>query len=504
MVNRRQVLFGMAAAVGCMAIGIPGYAAEAGGVGSSPAGRRKPNLVFILVDQWRASATGYEGDTNAMTPNLDRLAGQSLRFRNTVSVCPVCTPYRAALLTGKFPTTTGMFLNDIAFPVEETGMGETLKAAGYATGYIGKWHLDGHGRRAYIPPERRHGWEYWKGAECDHDYNNSHYYLENPPEKKYWEGYDAFAQTKDAQQYIKDHARGEKPFALVVSYGPPHFPLYTAPEEYKKLYEQRPIKVRPNVPEEDRAAAEKALRGYYAQIAAMDKCIGDLLASVDENGLAENTIVIFTSDHGDVMGAHGCRPLMKQVPWDEAARVPFLLRYPPVTGKQGRVTPLPLNTPDILPTLCSLMGIAAPKTVEGDDLAEVVRGTGGPADRAALYMGIAPFGNEPQLKPYRAIRTKQYTYVRDLNGPWLLFDDVKDPYQMDNLVGKGEHAATQKELDMQLAAAMKRNGDPFHSAEESIAEWGYEVRPHGSIPYRPDSKPQSPRRLPATRTTTAS
>lgn len=504
MVSRRQMIIGAAAAMGCLAVGLPRAAGQAARADGDASAKRKSNLLFILVDQWRASATGYEGDSNAMTPNLDRMAAQSFRFQNTVSVCPVCTPYRASLFTGKFPTTTGMFLNDLALPVSETGMGETLRAAGYATAYIGKWHLDGHGRLAFIPPERRHGWEYWRGAECDHDYDKSHYYTDNPSEKKYWEGYDAFAQTKDAQQYIKGHAGDDKPFAMVISYGPPHFPLNNAPDEYRKLYEQRPLKLSPNVAEGHRPAAEKALRGYYAHIAAMDKCIGDLLATLDETGITENTIVVFTSDHGDTMGAHGCHAIMKQVPWDEAARVPFLLRYPLVTGKQGRVTRLPLTTPDILPTLCSLMGVAAPKTLEGDDLAEVVRGTGGPADRAALYMAVAPFGGGTDMKPYRAVRTSQYTYVRDLSDPWLMFDDAKDPYQMNNLVGKAEYAAKQSELDVQLVAALKRNGDSFHSAKESLAEWGYEVGPYGGIPYKAGEKVQAPVRRPAMRATAGS
>ncbi|MBM3493186.1 MAG: sulfatase, partial [Armatimonadetes bacterium] len=135
-----------------------------------------PNIVFLLADQWRASATGYAGDPNVRTPNLDRLAEQSVSLRNVVSVCPVCTPYRAALMTGRYPTTTGMFLNDLHMPASELCMAEILQRSGYRTAYIGKWHLDGHGRETYIPPERRQGWDFWKAAECDHRYLHSHYY----------------------------------------------------------------------------------------------------------------------------------------------------------------------------------------------------------------------------------------------------------------------------------------------------------------------------------------
>ncbi len=126
-------------------------------VGAFSDGNAQPNIVYLLADQWRASAMGYAGDPNVKTPNLDRLAKEGLNFRNAVSVCPVCTPYRASLMTGRYPTSTGMFLNDAHLPDGELCIAEALKAAGYATAYIGKWHLDGHGRGSYVAPERRQG-----------------------------------------------------------------------------------------------------------------------------------------------------------------------------------------------------------------------------------------------------------------------------------------------------------------------------------------------------------
>ncbi|MCB1127492.1 MAG: sulfatase-like hydrolase/transferase, partial [Verrucomicrobiae bacterium] len=214
----------------------------------APKDRARPNIVYLLADQWRASATGYAGDPNVRTPNLDRLAKASLNFCNAVSVLPVCTPHRAALMTGRYPTSTGMFLNDAHLPDEELCMAEILGAAGYATAYIGKWHLDGHGRQAYIPSERRQGWQYWKAAECDHNYNHSHYYSGDSDVRRYWEGYDAFAETRDAQQYLRDHAGAGRPFVLMVAFGVPHFPHATAPDEFKALYPLETIQLPPNVP----------------------------------------------------------------------------------------------------------------------------------------------------------------------------------------------------------------------------------------------------------------
>lgn len=478
-----------------LAAGTPGGSGQAADTGASPGSgtARRPNIVFLLADQWRAKATGYAGDANVKTPHLDRLAQESISFRNAVSVCPVCTPYRAALMTSRYPTSTGMFLNDAQLPDSEVCVAELLKQAGYVTAYIGKWHLDGHGRSSYIPPERRRGWDYWKAAECDHNYLHSHYYEGDSAEKRFWEGYDAFAQTKDAQTYLCAHAQ-TGPFVLFVSYGVPHFPHQTALPQFQKLYPPEKIRLLPNVPEEMQAKARQEAQGYYAHCTALDQCVGEVLATLAETGLAENTILVFTSDHGEMLGSHGCPPYMKQVPWDEAAHVPLLLRYPAVHGHHGRVVETSLTTPDIFPTLFGLAGITVPKTFEGEDLSGLARGAQAASDRAALYMGVAPFAGKGHNKEYRAVRTSRYTYVRGLDGPWLLFDDQRDPCQMDNLADKPEFAALGNDLNSRLQAELKRIGDDFRPAQYYIETWGYELAPHGSVAYTPNAKVQSPKR----------
>jgi arylsulfatase A-like enzyme len=454
----------------------------------------RPNLVILLADQWRAKATGYAGDPNVKTPNLDRLARESICFRNAVSVCPVCTPYRAALMTGRWPTSTGMFVNDLYLPASERCMGEVFQEAGYATAYIGKWHLDGHGRESYIPPERRHGWNYWKAAECDHNYNHSHYYSGRSAEKRFWPGYDAFAQTDDAQTYLRQQAKAGRPFVLMVSYGPPHFPHETAPQPYKDLYPPEKLRLASNVPRDMEGKVRREAQGYYAHCTALDKCVGEVMATLASAGLTDNTILVFTSDHGEMMGAHGGQPYLKQVAWDESAHVPLLLRWPAVLGRQGRTIQTSLTTPDILPTLLGLAGVAVPKSVEGEDLSGLIRNGREQPDRAALYMAVAPFGGGAFNREYRAIRTSHYTYVRRLNGPWLLFDDQRDPDQMNNLLGQPEFAATSRDLDHRLGAELKKIGDDFRPAKHYIEAWGYEVSREGVISYGPSAKVQSPRR----------
>lgn len=457
---------------------------------------KRPNILFVMGDQLRASATGYGGDPNAHTPNLDALAKESVNFRNAVSVCPVCTPFRAALLTGRFPTTTGMFLNDAHLPDSELTIAKVLKEAGYDTGYIGKWHLDGHGRSSYIPPERRQGFDYWKAGECDHNYPHSHYYTGTSSEKQFWEGYDAFAQTKDAQQYLRDHAKSGKPFLLCLSFGIPHFPHGTAPGDFKGMYLPDKIQLLPNVPEEMRTEKVRTeAQGYYAHTVALDQCIGELMKTLAESGLQKDTIVVFTADHGEMMGSHGVPPLTKQVPWDESAHTPFLLRYPAAHGKEGRVIATPLTTPDVTPTLLSLVGVPAPKTVEGTDLSATVREGREMPEHDALYMGVSPFASKDFNKAYRAIRTSRHTYVRSLEGPWLLFDDVKDPYQMHNLANQPDQATLGEEMEKRLQSALKAVHDDFRPPSYYVEKFGYELAPHGSVSYAPGARVQTPKKL---------
>jgi arylsulfatase A-like enzyme len=444
----------------------------------------RPNLIYVFADQWRAQATGYAGDPNAHTPNLDRLAGESVNFASAVSVCPVCSPYRASLMTGRYPLTHGVFVNDVQLNNDAVSIAQAYARAGYDTAYIGKWHLDGRGRSNYIPRDRRQGFDYWKAMECTHKYNSSFYYADDDPEKHVWEGYDAIAQTRDAQDYIRTHAGSGRPFILFLSWGPPHAPYDTAPQEYKDIYEGRDIVLRPNVPQDYAEQAKKTLAGYYAHIATLDNCIGNLLATIEKAGIAEDTILAFTSDHGDMLFSQGEKK--KQKPWDESIRVPFLLRYPRLCGTGGRTVDIPIGTPDIMPTLLGLSGVPIPATAEGRDYSGVVRGLEEPSNEAVLITCPSLFGQWPRGKgrEYRGVYTRRYTYVRDLNGPWLLYDNVEDPYQLDNLVGNEKYSDIQRVLDATLEQQLARTRDEFFPGTTYIAKWGYKVDEEtGTVPY---------------------
>ena len=455
--------------------------------------QKRPNIVYVFADQWRVQDTGYAGNPQVKTPHLDSLAAQSVSFTHAVAGIPVCCPARACLLTGQHALTHGVFVNDVHLADDAVSMAKLFKSDGYDTAYVGKWHVDGRGRSNYIPPESRQGFDYWKALECTHDYNNSRFYADDSDQPLNWEGYDAIEQTKDVQAYLRGRGRGrsrdgdgksDTPFLLVLSWGPPHAPYETAPEAYRQMYDPNSIELRPNVPPEMAEEARNWIAGYYAHCTALDDCLGALLQTLEDEGLAENTIFVFTSDHGDMLGSQG--EVKKQRPWEESIRVPFLLRWPQRFGWQGREVDALLDTPDILPTLLSLTDIPIPDTVEGQDFSATIEGGEDPSGGAALIYCPHPFGQF--LRPdggreYRGLRTRNHTYARDLNGPWLLYDNEADPYQLDNLVNCASVSSIQAELEAQLQRKLSDRGDEFLPGQTYIERWNYRLDRTGTVPF---------------------
>ncbi len=240
------------------------------------------------------------------------------------------------------------------------------------------------------------------------------------------------------------------------------------------MFRSEDIQVRPNVPDELREKAREDIAGYYAHIAALDDCMKELLAAVKESGIGENTIFIFTSDHGDMLYSHGEK--MKQKPWDESLLVPFLLRYPKKLGTSHKNIDMPFNTPDIMPTLLGLSGIEIPGTVEGSDYSKIITGEEKPDNKAVLIQCPVPFHQWNYAnggREYRGVRTKRFTYVRDLNGPWLLYDNLADPYQMNNLIGFDENIFIKSDLENQLDQLLKKTNDNFLTGAEYMKMWNY-------------------------------
>jgi arylsulfatase A-like enzyme len=439
------------------------------GQGAAP----PPNVLFVLVDQWRAQSLGYMGDAQAYTPNLDRFAASSQNFTTAVAGSPVCSPYRGCLLSGQHAATSGLHVNDVPFAPHSETLGEAFRKAGYRTAYIGKWHLYGSPQGTYerrtapVPPDARFGWEYWKACECTHDYHQSIYYEGDDPERRTWPGYDALAQIEDASQYIRRAANEKTPWFVLLSLGPPHDPYDTAPQAFRDRYLRADLKLPPNVPENRREAALRDLRGYYAHSAALDAGFGQLLRALEQSGQTRDTVVVFTSDHGDMLESQGLA--RKQVPWEESIRVPLLVRYPRVEVGPRRLG-MPVGTPDLFPTLAGLAGVAVPGAVQGRDHSALLRGRRrqDPEAAALLSMPVSfSVMRRAGFAEYRGLRTARYTYVRTRQGPWLLYDNRNDPFQMRNALKR--EARLVRELDRRLEQELKRASDDFLPGAEYVS-----------------------------------
>ena len=451
---------------------------------------KKPNILFVFADQLRSHALGCYGNDQLNTPNIDRLAEEGVIFTNAISIAPVCGPFRGMLMSGNFPMKNGMVLTDHFLRNPTPYFAEVCQSAGYSTAYIGKWHLDGYDREGYIPSERRLGFEYWRALECTHDYFNSKYYHQDEKKPRIWEGYDAIAQAETACDYIASQKKD--PFCLFLSWGPPHDP-YVAPDEYMKRFQNKKIRMRENVNDFETAEKmwsecetevpeawknnrkkyslrmrdksnthiENRYRGYYAAIETLVDCLGKILDTLEKTGQLDNTIIVFTSDHGDNLGSH--RQLGKQLPFEESLSIPFLIRYPKKIAS-ATVTDALLSPVDIMPTLLSLAGVSCPE-VDGKNISEAAMGRDRDVQDAVLIMKSIPLSVNWRVNgngAWRGVRTKRYTYARksDTKEPWMLFDNLKDPFQMNNLIDNSDYVELCEKLDKKTNELLEKAEDP--------------------------------------------
>jgi arylsulfatase A-like enzyme len=454
----------------------------AGAVVAGPRVTVRPNVLLILADQFPAYATGFAGDPQARTPNLDRLARQGARFTNAISNCPVCTPYRAMLQTGRWPLATGMIANDVRLPETEYTMGEAFRDAGYQTGYIGKWHLDGPERWGFTPPgPRRQGYDFWAVNNCNHNYTNTYYYRDTPQPIPV-SGYEPIFQTKLFKEFLTGRDK-KKPFLMQLSWGPPHPPYHLLPEALK-IFRPEGIKPRSNMQNPNL----QNLADFYSQIAALDTEMGRILEALDQEGIADDTVVLFTADHGDMLGSHG--KWDKQIWYEESVNVPFLLRYPRRVEAGLKLEAL-INAVDILPTLLSLAGLGMPRSVEGADVSRALLGKRDPGQDASLIAGYMPFARQAYHYPeWRGVRTRTHTYVETRNGPLELFDNRADRYQLNNLAGQPAQAKVQSRLAARLRQLLDSTADRFEPREAYWKRYRLDIGDFGEVRYT--TRPNNP------------
>lgn len=478
-ITRRE--FVKRAASASAAVALP----AAAGASSKPASK-KPNVLYVFSDQHRAVSLPGEAFNEAIAPSLAQFRRENLSMDSCISNYPLCAPHRGILISGLYSPQSGLLQNAQTLEPTVPGLGDTFQQAGYNTGYVGKWHLY-HGEGVFVPKgPYRFGFDYWHVWAMTNKHYDGIAFNPETGEKVTMPGYQPTRMTDQAIEFLNQQKGAEKPWLLVLSWNPPH-PPFDPPALDRELYDPPSLKFRPNVrlstpadkilrpyPQlESFETLRQAEQGYYGAITAVDKEFARLLKTLDENGMAENTIVVYTSDHGEMMGSHG--HMAKQMPHEESCRVPFFVRLPGMKGS-GRNSDALFASVDIYPTLCGLAGIPIPRHCSGRDFSSLMRGDGNLPKPEMVFL-MNDQGPEPRqevdVPTYRGLRTNTHTYAVQLDGRWCLYDNIADPYQMKNLVTDPAQRALIQKFDAALIAWSKSTGDrfPYDKALQSYSSY---------------------------------
>lgn len=426
---------------------------------------RRPNVIVFFTDQQRWDTTGVHGNPLGLTPNFDRMAMRGTHLYHTFTPQPVCGPARSCMQTGMYATATGCYRNGIPLPKEVKTLAHYFREGGYTTGYIGKWHL-GPTQRVQEPD--RGGYEYWLGANAVELISDAYDAIlyNNDNEEVRLPGYRVDAYTDAAIRYIHEHATG-KPFYLFISYLEPHHQNhrddYPAPDGYAERYTGRWIPP-------DLAAlpgtAHQHLGGYYGMVKRLDEALGRLLDALRSLNLLDETIVLFTSDHGCHFKTRNGE--YKRSCHESSIRVPAAIQGPGFTGG-GRVEGL-VSLVDLPPTLLDACGLPIPPQMQGRSIMPLLR-----SGEAAGFDDVFVQISESQVG--RAIRTRRWKYgvtapgldgrkhsSADTYEEEFLYDLQADPYELTNLIGMESHQETARILREKLIRRMVAAGE----AEPSI------------------------------------
>lgn len=452
-----------------------GSTAAEGPENGKPAPRRRPNLVFVIDDQHSSDMLGCYGNPDIKTPHLDKFAREGVRFNHCVSNSPVCTPYRGILLSGQHPLNCGSIQNDLRIlPGNGKYLPEILRDTGYHTGYYGKWHLYGGDRERGIPPgPYRYGFDHeFLVNNCTllFDAQRAYYWDQAGTTKKLYGDWEPYAQTAQALEFLDRHA--DQPFALFISWHPPHNwgnaqEGYAAPEDLLALYDPAKLTLRPTV--KDNARVRRMVQGHMAMISSVDRAFGILMEKLEARGLAKDTIVVFTADHGDMLQSYGW-PHNKGRAEHTSCRVPLLVRWP-ARLKPG-TSDLLIGTLDLMPTLLGLLDLPVPESCQGRNATEgILQGRDDGVDALPLF--YLPLN-------WRGVYTKRYTYSVALHDPSepnvpggkqtfnVLYDRQADPWETRNLFDAPEAAEIRQKLHAQTMELMKRFGDTGLRCDEII------------------------------------
>lgn len=447
---------------------------------ASTGNNEQPNLIFVFTDQQSWDMLGCYGNEQIITPHLDNFAAQGVQFNHCISNTPVCSPYRGMLLSGQHPLYNGTLHNDIQMLAGNGNyFAEVLRDHGYRTGYYGKWHLYGGDRVRPIPPgPYRYGFDYeFLSNNCTLLYDSLRSYFWNDTGlKEFYGDWEWNAQTNQALEFIDNHA--DKPMALFLSWHAPHDwnargigldHKYAAPPELEALYDPETILLRGNC--EDTPLRRKFYQGHMAMITSLDRDFGYILEKLEEKGIADNSIIIFTSDHGDMLESHGW-PFNKGRPEMESIRVPLLMKW----GNQltARKSDLLVGTLDLMPTILSLMNLPVPESCHGIDLSgAIIQGD----DNAVESVPLFYFAGD-----WRGVYTHDHTYAFSLESGEaephaiahgfrnynVLYEHHNDPFQLNNHFDNEEYAGQKAKLHQLSLEWMERYNDRGTAFQELL------------------------------------
>ncbi len=469
---------------------------------------KRKNLLFAFADQWRADAMGYAHADPVITPNMDRFCAEATYCDHAFSTFPVCSPHRASLITGRYPLSLGFFTNcktglDLRLRDEEISIAQVLQKEGYQTAYIGKWHLDepeqNHnpnppsGARdwdAFTPPgPRRHGFDYWYSYGT-YDMHLTPHYWHDSPQMICPDMWSVEYETDKAMEFMGQVRDKERPFVLFLAWNPPHSPYDQVPQRYLDLYPDVELKDNVIVQNIHHHTGEQVnyteddlrlnTRRYYAAVSGLDDQFGKLIDFMKREGLYDDTVIVLSSDHGDMMGSHGL--MGKHVWYEESIHIPLVVH---VSGNNKQFCHTCIASQDIMPTMLGLLGAPIPGTVEGEDCSAYILTEQEDLDRVS-YLCACPgrepvvqmfkaAGKDPRVYGWRGVRTQNYTYIMELGyeiqpkPTRYLYYTKGDPQQQHLLdLDLPENHCLAQEFEQHVLSWMKTQNDGF--AEQWISE----------------------------------
>lgn len=450
---------------------VPGWAAAADA---------RPNILFIMTDDHAAHAMSCYGSRVNKTPNLDRIAAEGMRFTNCFCTNSICGPSRAVILTGKYSHVNGYTQNERRFDGSQPNVAKHLRAAGYQTALVGKWHLGSDPT----------GFDYWNILPGQGEYFNPGMIEMGVRSKR--PGYVTDLVTDVAIDYLERRDR-EKPFFLMYHHKAPHR-NWQPDAKHRNLYDDvdlpepetlfddwshrgtaardqqmtiaehltpTDLKVPPPAGLSGRALTswkyQRYMKDYLRCVASVDDNVGRVLDYLDRTGLAKNTIVIYTSDQGFFLGDHGW--FDKRFMYEESLRMPLVIRWPGHIRPGSTCDKMVLNL-DFAETFLDCAGQAAPADMQGRSFRGILEGQP-PADwRTSMYYRYYEFPQPHHVHPHYGVRTEQYKLIHYPGlGEWELFDLAKDPRELRSVYGDAAYAKVEGDLKAELARLRQQYKD---------------------------------------------